>query len=110
MSHLVWYTRRMIKTKMKNKKETHCPPLLSTQVLLNNEVKVTSIASQFHGQTGIVNAIMADGRTLEVDFGKAKVAFIDVTLVSEIQEQTYFAKTEQSLGPDANSVLPQNRL
>jgi hypothetical protein len=35
---------------------------------------------------------------------------VDVTFVSEIQEQTQFAKTEQSLGPDANSVLPSNRL
>jgi len=99
-----------IKNDMKNEKETHCPPLLSTQVLLNNEIKVTDARSQFFGQTGIVNAIMADGRTLEVDFGKAKVAFIDVTFVGEVQEPVAFAKTEQSLGPDANSVLPHNRI
>ncbi len=103
MSHPVCYTRRM--KNMKNKIE-----ITEAQLLLNNEIMVTDSRSQFLGQTGIVNSIMADGRTLEVDFGKAKVAFIDVTLVSEIQEQTYFAKTEQSLGPDANSVLPQNRL
>ena len=90
---------------MKNEKETHCPPLLSTQVLLNNEVKVTSSHSQFHGQTGIVKAIMADGRTLDVELMNARRAFIDVTLVGEIQEQTQFAKTEQSLGSIANTVV-----
>ena len=84
--------------------------ITEAQLLLNQEVKVTSPHSQFHGQTVIVLGIMADGRTLEVALGGDKVAFIDVTLVSEIQEPTWFAKTEQSLGPDANSVLPKNRL
>jgi hypothetical protein len=79
--------------------------ITEAQLLLNNEVKVTSIASQFHGQTGIVKAIMADGRTLDIEFLKARRAFVDVTLVSEIQEPTWFAKTEQSLGPIANSVV-----
>jgi len=31
--------------------------------------------------------------------------FLDITLVGEIQERTQFAKTEQSLGPIANSVV-----
>ena len=103
MSHPVWYTRRM--KNMKNKIE-----ITEAQLLLNQEVKVTSLHSQFHGQTGIVKAIMADGRTLDIELMKARRALIDVTLVSEIQEPTWFAKGEPNLGPDANSVLPKNRL
>jgi hypothetical protein len=53
---------------------------------------------------------MADGRTLDVDLEGVGDVFLDVTLVGEVQEQTQFATTEQSLGPDANSVLPHNRL
>ena len=105
MSHPLCYTRRMIKTNMKNEKETHCPPLLSTQVLLNNEVKVTATHSQFYGQTGIVKAIMADGRTLDVELMKARRAFVDVTSVSEVQEPARFAKGGPDLGPIANSVV-----
>ena len=92
-------------------KENMKNEITEAQLLLNQEVKVTSPRSQFWGRTGIVTAIMADGRTLDVDlFGTSKQAFLDVTLVSEIQERQHFAKTEQSLGPDANSVLPHNRL
>ena len=47
---------------------------------------------------------MADGRTLEIEID-GKVAMLDVTFVSEIQEPTQFAKTPQSLGPIANSVV-----
>ena len=75
------------------------------QLLLNNEVKVTDHRSQLVGQTGIVEAIMADGRTLDIKLSNGKNAFLDVTLVSEIQERTQFAKTEQDLGPIANSVV-----
>jgi len=81
------------------------------RLLLNNEIKVTSPSSQWFGHTGRVNKVMADGRTLEVKLNPPAhhdVVFIDVTLVGEIQERTQFAKTEQSLGPDANSVLPRN--
>ena len=80
------------------------------KILLNNEIKVTDHRSQLVGQTGIVEAIMADGRTLDVKLSNGKNAFLDVTFVGEIQERTQFAKTPQSLGPDANSVLPHNRL
>ena len=80
------------------------------QILLNNEVRVTFAKSQFFGQTGIVEGIMADGRTLDIKLSNGKNAFLDVTFVGEIQERTQFAKTPQSLGPDANSVLPHNRL
>ena len=80
------------------------------KILLNNEIKVTDHLSQLVGQTGIVEAIMADGRTLDVKLSNGKNAFLDVTFVGEIQERTQFAKTQQSLGPDANSVLPHNRL
>ena len=79
--------------------------ITEAQLLLNQEVKVTFPKSQFYGQTVIVLSIMADGRTLEVALGGNKVAFVDVTFVSEIQEPTWFAKTEQSLGPIANSVV-----
>ena len=75
------------------------------KLLLNNEVRVTFAQSQFHGQVGIVEAIMADGRTLDIKLSNGKNAFLDVTLVSEIQERTQFAKTEQDLGPIANSVV-----
>ena len=96
MSHLVCYTRRM-----KNMKNN----ITEAQLLLNNEVKVTDHRSQLVGQTGIVEAIMADGRTLDIKLSIGKNAFLDVTLVSEIQERTQFAKTEQALGPIANSVV-----
>ena len=85
---------------MKNKTN-----ITEAQLLLNQEVIVTSHLSRFTGRKGRVNAIMADGRTLEVALGGDKVAFIDITFVSEIQEPTWFAKTEQSLGPIQNSVV-----
>ena len=75
------------------------------KILLNNEIKVTDHRSQLVGQTGIVESIMADGRTLDVKLSNGKNAFLDVTLVSEIQEPTQFAKTPQSLGAIANSVV-----
>ena len=80
------------------------------KILLNNEIKVTDHRSQLVGQTGIVEAIMADGRTLDVKLSNGKNAFLDVTLVSEIQEPTQFAKTEQrlvvdNLGPIANHLI-----
>ena len=75
------------------------------QILLNNEVRVTFAKSQLFGQTGIVEGIMADGRTLDVKLSNGKNTFLDVTFVGEIQERTQYAKTEQSLGPIANSVV-----
>ena len=90
---------------MKNKIE-----ITEAQLLLNQEIVVTSHMSRFTGRKGRVNAIMADGRTLDVDLEGVGDVFLDVTLVGEVQEQTQFATTEQSLGPDANSVLPHNRL
>ena len=80
------------------------------KLLLNQEVRVTFARSEMFGNTGIVEAIMADGRTLDIKMSNGKNAFLDVTFVGEIQERTQFAKTAQSLGPDANSVLPHNRL
>ena len=62
---------------------------MEAQILLNNEVKVTDHRSQLVGQTGIVKAIMADGRTLDVKLSNGKNAFLDVTLVSEIQERQH---------------------
>ena len=58
---------------------------------------------------------MADGRTLEVlfpaagDFNGGTVAFVDVSMVSEIQEPVEFAKGEPDLGPIANSVVQAGR-
>ena len=92
--------------------------ITEAQLLLNNEIKVPSLRSQWFGHIGRVNKVMADGRTLEVNlrstaaglFSTQANVFLDVTLVGEMQAQTQYAKTEQSLGPDANSVLPHNRL
>ena len=75
------------------------------KILLNNEVKITDHRCQFVGQTGIVKQVMHDGRTLDVKLSNGKFVFVDVTLVSEIQEPTQFAKTEQSLGPIANHMV-----
>ena len=84
--------------------------ITEAQLLLNQQVVVTSHLSRFTGRTGIVNKIMPDGRTLDIDLDGVGDVFLDVTLVGEIQERQQFAKTEQSLGPDANSVLPHNQL
>ena len=45
-------------------KETN---ITEAQLLVNQEVKVTSPRSQFWGRTGLVRSVMADGRTLEVN-------------------------------------------
>ena len=82
-----------------------------SDILLNNEIKVPSLRSSWFGQTGIVRKVMADNRTLEVELHKhGKVIFIDVSLVGEIQEPVAMPKGEPNLGPDANSVLPTNRI
>ena len=78
------------------------------QLLLNQEVRVKM--GRFTGRTGIVNKVMADGRTLDVTlFGSNMMVFLDVTLVGEVQEQTYFAKGEPDLGPIANSVVQAHK-
>jgi hypothetical protein len=77
------------------------------KILLNNEVKVTDHRSQFVGQTGIVKQVMHDGRTLDVKLSNGKFVFLDVTLVSEIQEPAQSAKTPQSLGPIANHLVQE---
>jgi transcription antitermination factor NusG len=77
--------------------------ITEAQLLLNQEVRVNR--GQFTGQTGVVNSIMADGRSLDITLANGKVVFLDVTLVGEIRERTQYAKTEQSLGPVANSVV-----
>lgn len=102
MSHPTWYTRRM-----KNMKNNN---ITEAQLLLNQEVRIKM--GQFAGKTALVRKVMADGRSLEVEVANTsgKIALVDVTLVGEVQEPTQYAKTEQSLGPDANSVLPNNRL
>ena len=103
MSHPVWYTRRM--KNMKNKIE-----ITEAQLLLNQEVRVTSHRSQFYDEIGHVRSIMADGRTLEIEMKRLRtLAFLDVTLVSEIQEPVEFAKGEPDLGPIANSVVQAGR-
>ena len=79
------------------------------KILLNNEVKVTDHRSEFVGKTGLVRKVMADGRTLEIELAHTcgMIVLLDVTLVSEIQERTQFAKTEQSLGPIANHLVQE---
>ena len=79
---------------------------MEAQILLNNEVKVTDHRSQLVGQTGIVKAIMADGRTLDVKLSNGKNAFLDVILVSEIQERQH-GKQKQSLGAIANHLVKE---
>ena len=89
-------------------KENHAfNPSEEAKLLLNQEVRVTLAQSEFYGQTGLVRGVMADGRTLDIELAhtSGKVVMLDVTFVGEIQERTQFAKTEQSLGPIANSVV-----
>ena len=78
---------------------------MEASIFVNNEVKIN--IGQFRGETALVRKVMEDGRSLEVEIAKSsgKIAFVDVTFVSEIQEPTWYAKTEQSLGPIANSVV-----
>jgi hypothetical protein len=77
-------------------------------LLLNNEVKVTLARSQFFGKIGRVLNVMADGRTLEIEFDD-KVAMLDVTFVDEVRERTHFVKDEPDLGPIANSVVQSHK-
>ena len=88
--------------KMKNEMKNE---ITEAQLLLNQEVKINR--GQFAGKTALVRKVMADGRSLEVEVAhtSGKIAFVDVTFVSEIQEPTWFAKTEQSLGRIANRVV-----
>jgi transcription antitermination factor NusG len=85
---------------MKNKTQ-----ITEAQLLCNQEVKINR--GQFAGKTALVRKVMADGRSLEVEVAhtSGKIAFIDVTFVSEIQERTEYAKGESNLGPVANSVV-----
>ena len=76
-----------------------------TNLLLNNEVKVTSPQSKFWGEVGIVASVMGDGRTLDVELYSGKRVFLDVTLVGEVREPARYAKGEPNLGPDANLSL-----
>ena len=80
---------------------------MEAQILLNNEIVVDFIQSQFHGQTGIVKAIMADGRTLDIELASGKSVFLDTTFVREVRERYNWGKQEQSLGPIANSVVKE---
>jgi hypothetical protein len=95
-------------------KENHSfNPIEEASLLLNNEVKVTSPQSTMWGEVGIVSRIMHDGRTLDVELYCGKRVFLDITLVDEVRDTPtppVGVGAEQSLGPDANSVLPENRL
>ena len=83
--------------------------ITEAQLLLNQEVKINR--GQFAGKTALVRKVMADGRSLEIEVAhtSGKIAFVDVTFVSEIQEQAHFAKGEPNLGPVANSVVQDGR-
>jgi|TARA_Y100000310_G_C20437631_1_gene694484 hypothetical protein len=89
--------------------------LNEADILVNAEIKVTSPRSQWFGHLGRVNKVMADGRTLEVRLDSPAdndVIFIDVTLVRDLAwlESAPHAKGEPNLGPDANSLLPVNKI
>ena len=75
------------------------------QLLCNQEVRINT--GQFSGKTAFVRKVAADGRSLEVEIAhtSGKIAFVDVTFVSEIQERTQYAKGEPNLGPIANGVV-----
>ena len=77
---------------------------MEAQILLNNEIVVDFIQSQFHGQTGIVKAIMADGRTLDIKLANGKSVFLDTTFVGEIQERQH-GEPAKSLGPIQNHLV-----
>tara|TARA_Y100000593_G_scaffold4049_1_gene8053 strand:+ start:250 stop:537 length:288 start_codon:yes stop_codon:yes gene_type:complete len=85
------------------------------RLLLNNEIKVTDHRSGFVGMTGLVRKVMADGRTLEVQldcpnsYTDGAIVMMDVSLVSEINERTHYAKGEPDLGPVANSVIQDHK-
>ena len=83
--------------------------ITEAQLLLNQEVKI--INGRFRGKTALVRKVMADGRSLEVEVIRTsgKIAFVDVTFVSEIQERQQFAKGEPDLGPVANSVVQAHK-
>ena len=82
---------------------------MEASILVNNEVKIN--IGQFRGETALVRKVMADGRSLEVEVANSsgKIAFVDVTFVSEIQEPVEFAKGEPDLGPIANSVVQSGK-
>ena len=93
---------------MKNEMKNN---ITEAQLLLNQEVIVTSHQSRFTGRKGRVNAISADGRSLDVTLEGVGDVVLDVTLVREVRGVVGGVLAgEQSLGPDANSVLPHNRL
>ena len=95
MSNPLWYIRHMIMNEEQQAK-----------ILLNNEVKITDHRSQFVGQTGIVKQVMHDGRTLDVKLSNGKFVFLDVTLVSEIQEPMSWQRPVcDNLGPIANHLV-----
>ena len=99
-----WLNILRIRDKMKNKEHNDNDfQKEEAQLLLNQEVRVNM--GSFTGHTGIVNKIMADGRSLDITLDNGKDVFLDVTLVGEVRESTHFNKTEQSLGPIANSVV-----
>ena len=78
-------------------------------ILVNNEVRIN--VGQFAGKTALVRKVMADGRSLEVEIARSSgmIAFVDASMVSEVQEPTKFAKGEPDLGPIANSVVQSGR-
>ena len=78
--------------------------MTEANLLLNQEVEVTSHHSQWLGQRGHVEHIMADGRSLDVKLFNGSNVFLDVTFVREVQDRPRHPKGEPDLGPIANSV------
>ena len=61
--------------------------ITEAQLLMNQQVKVTSHLSRFTGRTGWVNKIMADERTLDITLDDGVEVFLDVSLVGEIKKK-----------------------
>jgi hypothetical protein len=60
--------------------DIHCP----AQFLLNQHILIRF--GSFTGKMGVVNAVMADGRSLDVRLDDGKSIFVDSSLVRESRE------------------------
>ena len=84
--------------------------ITEAQLLLNQQVKIRAPwNADLRGQIAIVKAIMADGKTLDVELANGKRAFLDVAFVDEIRDEPRVSMREPDLGPIANSVVQDHK-